>query len=82
MERFILLLLICTSLVSAQFNVTRGEKGDTFVWVGSRIDCGTFTGGTATWYGNDACECNSAWTFSTQTNECVSYANDGEELLS
>ena len=77
MERHILLLLISTSLVTAQFIVTRHEKADNFIWIGATFDCNTFTDGTATWYGDDGCECNSGWTFSTENNQCVSYVNEG-----
>ena len=34
MERHILLLLMSTGLVTAQFNVTRYEGADNFVWTG------------------------------------------------
>ena len=79
MEWHILLLLISTSLVTAQFNVTRQEDADIFVWTGATLDCTSFTDGTATWYGgSDGCECNSGWTFSTQNNKCGSYVNEGE----
>ena len=77
---FILPLLICTSWVAGQFDVTRREKGDIFVWSDSSIDCTSFTGGTATFYGADGCECNSGLTFSTENNQCISYLNEGEEL--
>ena len=78
MERFLIPLLVSTSWVTAQFNVTRREKADTFLWSHSSIDCGSFTDHTATWYGVDACECNTGWTFSTETNKCISYVNEGE----
>ena len=78
MERHILLLLIYTSLVAAQFNVTRLEKGDNFVWIGATFDCTTFTDGTATWYGDYGCECNSGLTFSTENHQCVSYVTEGK----
>ena len=79
MEKFILPLWICTSLVTAQFIVTRQEKGDNFVWTGATsLHCTSFTGGTATWYGSNGCECNDGWTFSTENNQCSSYVNEGE----
>lgn len=78
MERHILLLLTYTSWVTAHFDVTRREpKGDTFVWIGATFDCSTFTDGTATWYGDHGCECNSGLTFSTENNQCVSYVTEG-----
>ena len=77
MERHILLLLIYTSWVTAQFNVTRRENGDNFVWIGATFDCTTFTDGTATWYGDYGCECNSGLTFSTENHQCVSYVAEG-----
>ena len=91
MERFILPsilpLLICTNLVTAPFSVTRREKGDRFVWSGSgrTINCAIFTRGTA-WYHDDACECNTdlldnPGTFSTQSNKCEYYVDEGEEAI-
>ena len=80
MERlFILPLLICTSWVAGQFDVTRREQRDSFVWSGSSIDCTSFTEGTAT-YGAGGCECESGLTFSTENNKCITYDNEGEEL--
>lgn len=91
MERIVLPLLICTSLVTATFNVTRREKGDRFVWSGTRISCSSFAQGTAyQWdYNDDICECSDfdnpgRETFSTQSNKCESYAgvddDEGKEL--
>ena len=82
MERFILTLLICTSLVTALFNVTRREKGDYFV-SDSVHNCGEFCQGTC-WkslYHDDVCECDIAnylMTFSTQSHMCESYARVDE----
>ena len=81
MEKLILQLLACASLVTAQFNVTRQETGDKFVWSGLKIDCIVFSKGTAMRSGNgDACECKDASTFSTQSSTCTSYTDEGEEL--
>ena len=88
MERFILALLVCTNLVTAPFNVTRLEEGDRFVWPDSGISCYKFTDGTGEPYDHDGniCKCpndiNHLGTFSTESNECESYAgmDEGKEL--
>ena len=75
MKRFILALMICTSLVAAQFTVTRREEGDNFVWSSSTVHCNDFT--DTHWYSSDGCECNGDLTFSTEIKGCKSYENEG-----
>ena len=79
MEWFVILiaLLVSTRLVTAQFNVTRLETGDSFVWSSSSIDSNSFTDNTANDNGPSG-QCEYALTFSTEYNKCVSYHNEGE----
>ena len=84
MERSILALSICTSLVTALFNVTRLENGDYFVWSGHGYDCDKFSHGTCWRYldRDDACECDTSLlsnqrTFSTLSHRCESFTYAG-----
>ena len=77
MKWFVVALLICTGLVAAQFDVTRLETGDSFVWSSSSIDSKSFTDNTANDNGHSG-QCENALTYSTENNECVSYHNEGE----
>ena len=78
MELFVITLLICTDLVTAQFTVTRLEERDNFVWSGASIECDSFTDNTANDNGPGGCKCENSLTFSTENTECVSYSNEGE----
>lgn len=85
MEKWILLLFTCISLVATDiFVVIRSEK-DVFSWSNNRTDCNIFSGGTATAYagvivrGGITCICNNgSATFSTEYNRCLSYENESK----
>jgi len=78
MEKYIFVLLTFSSLVAAsQFIVDRREGRDIFVWSGVRISCTKFSQSTATSNGSNGCVCNDKLTFSTESNQCQSYRNQG-----
>jgi len=81
-----LLLLSFTSLSLARtieattpFKVTRKDEGDHFTWYGEQVDCAKFSNNTAS-YEHNSCQCQALTTFSTDSNTCQLFNDQGKHI--